>query len=92
MAYVYILASQRNGTLYIGVTRDLKKRVYEHKSNFVKGFTELYSVHTLVYYAVYADMVSAITSEKKLKNTRRSQKIALIERMNPQWADLYNDI
>lgn len=92
MGYVYILASQRNGTLYIGVTRDLKKRVYEHKNAFVKGFTELYRVHTLVYYAVYDDIVSAITSEKKLKNMRRSQKIALIEAMNPQWRDLYNDI
>ncbi len=92
MAYVYILASQRNGTLYIGVTRDLKKRVYEHKSDCVKGFTEHYQVHMLVYYAVYGDMVSAITSEKKLKNMGRKQKIALIEKFNPEWHDLYEEI
>ena len=92
MAYVYILASQKNGTLYIGVTRGLKKRVYEHKSDFLKGFTAKYQVHTLVYYAVYSDIISAITSEKKLKNLERKQKIALIEKSNLEWHDLYEEI
>ena len=92
MAYVYILASHRNGTLYVGVTRDLKKRVYEHKHDLVKGFTELYQVHTLVYYAAYGDIYNAITSEKKLKNMGRAKKIALIQKLNPEWRDLYEVI
>ena len=92
MAYVYILASQRNGTLYIGVTRDLKKRIYEHKNHFVKGFTERYQVDQLVYYAVYDSIISAITSEKKLKNLSRKRKLEIIEAFNPDWADLYKGI
>ena len=92
MAYVYILASQKNGTLYIGVTRDLKKRVYEHKCDFIKGFTERYQVHYLVYYAVYDSIIAAITGEKKLKNLSRKRKLELIEAFNPEWHDLYEEI
>ena len=92
MAYVYILASKMNGTLYIGVTRDLLKRVYEYKFNVVKGFTQKYGVHDLVYYIEYASIVEAICSEKKLKNLRRSRKIQIIEKQNPEWKDLYFDL
>ena len=92
MPYVYILASQKNGTLYTGVTRELKKRIYEHKNDLAKGFTSRYQVHMLVYYAVYEDMLTAITSEKKLKNVRRKTKLALIEAFNPEWRDLYREI
>ncbi len=92
MAYVYILASERNGTLYIGVTRDLKKRIYEHRNDFVKGFTQRYQVHRLVYYAIYETILDAIRSEKKLKNFNRKKKLALIERFNPRWRDLYEEI
>ena len=92
MAYVYILASKMNGTLYIGVTRDLLKRVYEYKFNVVKGFTQKYGVHDLVYYIEYTSIVEAICSEKKLKNLRRSRKIQIIEKQNPEWKDLYFDL
>ena len=92
MAFVYILASQKNGTLYIGVTSDLRKRIWEHKNNVVQGFTSRYNVHRLVYYAVYEDVLSAIASEKKLKNFGRKQKIALIEKNNLEWNDLYETL
>jgi putative endonuclease len=92
MGYVYILASQRNGTLYIGVTSDLKKRIYEHKNHFVRGFTERYQVDQLVYYAVYDSIISAIASEKKLKNLSRKRKLEIIEAFNPDWTDLYKGI
>lgn len=92
MAYVYILASERNGTLYIGVTKSLKKRVWEHRNDFTKGFTEHYGVHQLVYYAVYDSIVDAIASEKKLKNLGRVRKLAIIEKFNPEWRDLYEEI
>ena len=82
MAYVYILASERNGTLYIGVTKNLKKRVWEHRNDFIKGFTEHYGVHQLVYYAVYGSIVDAIVSEKKLKNLGRVRNLAMIEKFN----------
>jgi putative endonuclease len=89
---VYILASRRNGTLYIGVTSDLKKRIWEHKNDVVEGFTKRYSVHTLVYYELHGTMDSAITREKQLKKWRRSWKLALIECENPNWRDLYEDL
>ena len=92
MGYVYILASQRNGTLYIGVTRDLIKRVYEHKSNCVEGFTKRYHVHMLVYYADYGSIIDAIEGEKKLKNLDRKRKLEIIEKFNPEWDDLYEEI
>ncbi|TMO56124.1 GIY-YIG nuclease family protein [Pseudoalteromonas aurantia] len=88
----YILASKPQGTLYIGVTRNLKKRIYEHKHHFVEGFTKRYQVTELVYFETYSDMYSAITREKQLKNWRREWKINLIEKVNPNWDDLYLSI
>ena len=89
---VYILASQRNGTLYIGVTSDVRKRVWEHKNNLVEGFTKKYGVYRLVYYEMHPDMVSAITREKQLKKWRRNWKLRLIEGRNPRWRDLWEKI
>ena len=89
---VYILASERNGTLYIGVTSDLVKRIWEHKSDFVEGFTKQHQVHTLVWYEVHENMESAITREKQLKEWKRQWKIELIEKINPYWNDLYPTI
>ena len=89
---VYILASKRNGTLYIGVTSDLIKRVWEHKNNVVKGFTERYRVNQLVWYELHETMESAIRKEKMLKNWKRAWKLELIERSNPDWQDLYERI
>lgn len=90
--FVYILASKRNGTLYIGVTNNLIKRVWEHKNNLVDGFTKQYSVHKLVYFEETSDVESAILREKKLKNWHRDWKINLINSINPNWKDLYQDI
>ncbi|MDX9822406.1 MAG: GIY-YIG nuclease family protein [Syntrophales bacterium] len=90
--YVYILASKRNGTLYVGVTSDLTKRVYEHKKNLAEGFTEKYDVHSLVYYEAYGDAVDAIAREKQLKKWNRKWKLELIEKKNPKWKDLYCEI
>jgi putative endonuclease len=86
---VYILASQRNGTLYIGVTADLVKRIWEHKSDLAEGFTKQYQVHQLVWYETTESMESAITREKQLKEWQRKWKIELIEKSNPYWNDLY---
>jgi putative endonuclease len=90
--YVYILASKRNGTLYIGVTNDLVRRVHEHKSGLVEGFTKRYGVHRLVYYEQCEDIESAIQREKRLKFWHRKWKIRLIEEANPDWKDLYECI
>jgi putative endonuclease len=90
--YVYILASRRNGTLYIGVTNDLVRRVYDHKTRTIEGFTEKYGVHTLVYYEPYTDVYDALTREKRLKKCKRQWKIDLIESVNPDWKDLYSKI
>ena len=90
--YVYLLASKRNGTLYIGVTSDLLKRVHEHKDNLVEGFTKKYNVHKLVYYEPTEDINSAITREKQLKKWKRRWKIELIEKKNPEWRDLYFEL
>ena len=90
--YVYILASKRNGTLYIGVTSNLLKRVYEHKSKMVEGFTKKYNVHKLVYYEQTNIIQSALTREKQLKKWYRKWKIELIEEMNPEWKDLYYEL
>ncbi len=87
--YVYILASKRNGTLYIGVTSNLIKRVYEHKKNLVDGFTKKYNIYKLVYYEITDDAESAIRREKQLKKWNRKWKINLIENSNPEWIDLY---
>lgn len=89
---IYILASKRNGTLYIGVTSDLVKRIWEHKNNFIEGFSKKYSVHYLVYFELCEDMYSAITREKNIKKWKREWKIKLIESVNPYWRDLYNEI
>jgi putative endonuclease len=87
-----MLTSRRNGTLYIGVTNDLIRRVYEHKSDFINGFTERYVVHTLVHYEQCEDVESAILREKQLKSWHRKWKIRLIEETNPEWKDLYDEI
>ena len=89
---VYILASKKNGVLYIGVTGNLIKRAWEHKNNCVEGFTKKYFVHRLVYYEVTTDVESAIRREKQLKKWNRDWKIKLIEEDNPNWEDLYNRI
>jgi len=90
--YIYILASKRNGTLYIDVTNNLARRVYEHRNNLVEGFTSKYNVHKLVYYEYTQDVISAITREKQLKKWNREWKIRLIEEKNPDWRDLYDEI
>ena len=90
--WVYILASYRNGTLYIGVTNNLMRRVWEHKNDFIKGFTHKYRVHMLVYYEPCESIESAIIREKQLKVWHRKWKIRLIEEMNPEWKDLYEEI
>ena len=89
---VYILARERNGTLYIGVTSDLQQRVWEHKNDLVEGFTKRYGVHRLVYYELHNDMVSAISREKQMKKWNRTWKLELIERQNPGWKDLWEGI
>ena len=89
---VYILASRRNGTLYIGVTSNLPKRMCEHKNGFVEGFTKKYGVHRLVYYELHEEMTAAITSEKQLKKWNRAWKVRLIEKQNPNWRDLWDEI
>ena len=89
---VYILASKKNGTLYIGVTSNLKQRIYQHKNNLGEGFTCKYQVHRLVYCELLEDMESAITREKQIKKWNRCWKIRLITRQNPEWRDLYPDL
>ncbi len=89
--YVYVLSSKRNGTLYIGVTNDLIRRVYEHKPNLIAGFTSKYNVHRLVYYEQFDNIEYAIHREKRLKKWNRKWKLALIEKENPNWNDLYKD-
>ena len=86
--YVYILASKKNGTLYIGVTNDLIKRIYEHKNKLTEGFTCKYQVNRLVYYETTSEITVALRREKQLKNWKRDWKIELIEKNNPQWKDL----
>jgi len=90
--YVYILASKRRGTLYIGVTNDLIRRMYEHKNGLVEGFTKKYKVHNLVYYQQCEDVESVIQREKQLKAWHREWKIRLIEETNPAWKDLTNTL
>ena len=90
--YVYILASRKKGTLYIGVTSDLARRIYEHKYDFVEGFTKQHKVHSLVYFEITESIESAIDREKKLKKWNRAWKIRLIEKINPEWRDLYSEL
>jgi putative endonuclease len=90
--YVYLLASRKQGTLYLGVTRDLVRRVYQHREKLTPGFTSRYDVRRLVWFEVYDDPINAITREKEIKKWRRAWKIALIEKDNPEWRDLYPEI
>lgn len=89
---VYILASKQNGTLYIGVTSDIVKRIWQHKNDLVEGFTKEHVVHDLVYYELHDTMESAITREKNIKAWKRAWKIELIEKDNLKWRDLYHGL
>lgn len=89
---VYLLASRRNGTLYVGVTSDLLKRVWEHKNHVVEGFTKRYGVDRLVWYELHETMESAIRRERAIKEWKRAWKLDLIEKANPEWADLYEGL
>lgn len=91
-SYVYIMASRKHGTIYIGVTSDIRKRVLQHKESSIPGFTQRYNVHTLVYFEEHSDIRDAIKREKQLKKWNREWKIRLIEKVNPEWKDLYNDL
>jgi putative endonuclease len=90
--YVYILASKRNGTLYIGMTDDLVKRVWQHRNDILRGFTHRYGVKTLVWFEPHNSRESAFTRERQLKKWNRSWKLDLIERDNPRWRDLWSEI
>ena len=90
--YVYLMASRKNGTLYVGVTNDLVRRVHEHKSGVVAGFTERYEVHLLVWFEATPSVEAAIHREKQMKNWKRAWKVELIEKANPDWVDLYESI
>ncbi len=89
---VYILASRRNGTLYTGVSSNLAQRVWQHKSGCVEGFTKRYGIHHLVWHEVHDNMEQAIIREKELKKWKRTWKLALIEKTNPNWKDLFDEI
>ena len=90
--FVYLMASQKNGTLYAGVTNNLVRRVFEHKNDFVEGCSRRYGVHTLVWFESTSSIEAAIQREKQLKNWKRAWKVALIERDNPDWNDLYDGL
>lgn len=91
-SFVYITASKKNGTLYIGVTSDLKSRIFLHKQGKIDGFTKKYHINILVYYEIHEQITEAIRREKQLKEWKRKWKIELIENKNPDWVDLYNAI
>ena len=91
-SYVYVLASKRNATLYIGVTSNLMKRIWEHKNKLIPGFTAKYGISRLVYHEQHNDIMEAIRREKALKKWLRKWKLALIEANNPNWIDLYDNI
>jgi len=90
--YTYIMASKKNGVLYVGVTNDIIKRSYEHKVGIVKGFTKRYNIKILVYYEIHGSIEAAITREKQIKKWKRDWKIELIEKENPEWNDLYGTL
>ena len=90
--YVYIMTNKNNTVLYVGVTNNLIRRIWEHKNNYFKGFTAEYELHKLVYYEIYDDEITAISREKYLKKSYRKTKEKLINAKNPQWSDLYDDI
>jgi putative endonuclease len=89
---VHILASKRNGTVYIGVTSNLQQRIWQHKGGLIEGFTKRYGVHILVYYELHDSLIAAITREKQMKKWNRAWKLKLIEEKNPQWRDLSDEI
>ncbi|MDP3671782.1 MAG: GIY-YIG nuclease family protein [Telluria sp.] len=91
-SYVYMLASERYGSLYIGVTSNLIRRVWEHREGVADGFTKKHGIKLLVWFEIHSDIIAAITREKQLKKWRRSWKIALIQKGNPGWRDLYQDV
>jgi putative endonuclease len=90
--FVYLMASGRNGTLYVGVTNDLIRRVYEHRNGLIPGFTSRYAVHQLVWFESTPSVDAAIHKEKQIKNWNRAWKVALIEEFNPTWMDLYDTL
>jgi len=90
--FVYIMASARNGTLYVGVTSDLLRRAHEHREGLIPGFTKRYGLKTLVWYELFGTAHEAITNEKRIKRWRRRWKLELIEKLNPRWEDLYPTI
>ncbi len=91
-SYIYIMTNKSNTTIYVGVTSDLVKRVYEHKQKLLDGFTKKYNINKLVYYEVYSDISEAIKREKQLKTFKREWKNQLIDKDNKNWNDLYDDI
>ena len=91
-AYIYILANKKNGTIYTGVTNDIVRRVFEHRQGFVEGFSKKYDVKRLVYFDSFESIYDAITMEKRIKRWRREWKLALIEKLNPEWQDLYEQL
>ena len=92
MAYIYILTNANNSTLYVGVTNNLTRRIYEHKEELVKGFSSKYKLHKLVYYEKHQTITQAITREKQLKSWHRGWKIELIQNKNPAWKDLWEEL
>jgi putative endonuclease len=90
--YVYIIASRKDGAIYLGVTNDIVRRIYEHRTKAGRGFASKYNITRLVWFEIYDDPISAITREKELKKWKRSWKVQLIEAQNPQWDDLYESI
>jgi putative endonuclease len=90
--YIYILTNQYNTVFYVGVTNNLIRRVYEHKNKLVKGFTSKYNINKLVYYEVFSDVRDAIYREKQIKSWNRKKKMEMIEKFNPEWKDLYEEI
>ncbi len=90
--YVYILASKRNGSLYVGVTNNLSRRIFEHKNDLLDGFTKKYRIHLLVYYEVHDEIESAINREKNIKAWKRHWRLELIEKDNPEWKDLCDEL
>ena len=90
--YVYILASRKDGAIYVGITNDIVRRIYEHRTKVIQGFTSKYNITRLVWFEIYNDPISAISLEKELKKWKRAWKVQLIEAQNPQWDDLYESI
>ena len=90
--YVYILASRKDGAIYVGVTNDIARRIYEHRTKVIKGFTSKYNITRLVWFEIYDDPISAISREKELKKWKKAWKVQLIESQNPRWNDLYESI